>query len=927
MKRVFVVIFTIMAFAGLMQGVIEPFDYLGEVRFAGKPAVYARPDSLILVYQDDFDRLCFRIQTDDSANPSISYPLLNINNCKAPTLLYSPGDCYITSNRGIGKSSDGGISWQGNVFRYISTMENSPILESYNNQLHLFENRVPYPDELQSQFTIPGTDEFPIPQLIVDRPYWQGPTGSYTSLICGGTDYYAGPVFINGDLWIKHSVGLVNPDAPGWPRFDGPVFCSGQVRVQHGGGYPINSIFNGGLYQNQTSAYLPSCEAVFQHGQVVGPISYSPDHIVYIEVNGDTYTAMLGRVLRPRREHREVWPSYPMGSDLPPDAINHYTVSDTVWTQISSGPCANRGNFVNSKLWIKGHFSNKQVWAASDTICIIGDVTLDGVTPGLPPTNANDAVTLISDKSILLKYGYKSPIDNTRIHPLCRADSDPIYIYANLVALGDGRGIEEKDGVFSFEYQHPHPSIPDLRVSISSEVDSLFTDFDLHRNYYPQTTQHMWPGWLDYPWYNPLWPEAHPYLGRGTVKHYGGVYQRRWGKLWGRRAPDPNHNPDNLWDIGFGKYGGPSNEQSQEITLWQDPPQSINLHSMNYPGASQLTVGYSYEGYYPANMSLSSMSAFMQEGIWNLGLSSGYWYSDGIDGSSYYHVLMKPQLKMTKVKRYANRGQSAAYSVNDLLIYRENQEITDLSSLTEGDGLIKGLAFGAGNTIWLSQQVLANFLHIKQIDTITEHLIQEFNIPVNSGIHDLYATPSGSVFLVKQLQGTQFGVYFLNQGTPPVQVDTWNLVYNQGYPALTFNDNSNLYVFPAGEQKIRVLLWNKRTDNTGRGHLYETTAELNVDNCDDILPQPVPASFSCYPNPMRGNLQIKLSLPTQTKAELAVYNLKGQKIRSYDGLNADNAVLTWDGLDQQGKSTASGIYFLRLTSDGKIRQSKRICKL
>lgn len=927
MKRVCFVLYSLMIFASGLQGIVSPFRYLGNLRFAGKPAVYASGDTLAMVYQDEQNRLCFRLKSSSYPDAMLSYPLPENINCKAPTLLFSPGDCYITTNRGIGKSNDGGITWQPEIFRGISTFENSPILEYYNNELHLFTNNIAYPEDFQEQFTLPGSDEFPIPQLIVDKPIWEGTTENYTSYGCRGTEYFSGPVFVNGDLWITNSPGSANPYAPGWPRFDGPVFCAGEVRAHGGGNYPPNVIFQGGLYENQANAVLPSSDAVRRHGQRVGPSAYSPNHIVYIEVNGDTYTGMLGIVQQPRREHREVWPSYPMGSDQPPVTVNHYTVCDTVWTPIPSGYCANRGNFVNSKLWVKGHFSNKQVWAAADTICIIGDITLDGVTPGLPPTNANDAVTLISEKSILLKYGYKSPIDNTRIHPLCRADSDPIYIYANLVALGDGQGIEEKDGVFSFEYQHPHPSIPDLRVSIPSAVDSLFTDLDLHRNYYPQTTQHPWPGWLDYPWYNPLWPEAHPYLGRGTVKHYGGVYQRRWGKLWGRRAPDPNHNPNNLWDIGFGKYGGPSNEQSQEIILWQDPPQSIILQSMNYPGASQLTVGYTYEGHHPAGLSLSNMATFMCEGMWNLGISTSSWYSDGLNDQLCYQEVIKPQLKVSRAKEYATKGQASVYSVNDLLVHRGIMGFDDLSSLSESYGMINSLVLDEDNNIWLCQSDPDSDFLVKHINPVTQQIIGQFIFPNTGRAHDLFVMPNGLAYFTRQLQGNQFGVYSLNQGSESVLTETWDLTSEQGCPDLIINDDSKLYVVPSGGHAANILVWNKAGDNTGRGSLYLATADLPLSSSDDILPQPVPASFSCYPNPMRGNLNVKLSLPTQTKAELAVYNLKGQRIRSYDGLNADNAEFTWDGLDQQGKSTASGIYFLRLTSEGKIRQSKRICKL
>ncbi len=372
--------------------------------------------------------------------------------------------------------------------------------------------------------------------------------------------------------------------------------------------------------------------------------------------------------------------------------------------------------------------------------------------------------------------------------------------------------------------------------------------------------------------------------------------------------------------------GGPSNELSQEIVLWQDPPQSINLQSLNYPGASQSTVGYTYEGYYPAGLSLSNMAALQSEGMWNLGLSTGYWYSDDLNDHLYYQELIKPQLKVSRVKEYATKGQASVYSVNDLLVHRGIMGFEDLSSLTEAYGLINSLVLDEDNNIWLCQSDTGTDFLVKHINPVTEQIIGQFIFPITGRAHDLFVMPNGLAYFAKQLQGNQFGVYSLNHGSEPILTETWELTSEQGNPDLIIDDESKLYVIPSGGHAANILVWNRTGDNTGRGCLYLATADLPLSSSDDILPQPVPASFSCYPNPMRGNLQIKLSLPPQTKAELAVYNLKGQKIKSYNGLDAGTVEFTWDGLDHQGKSTASGIYFLRLSSQGNSLQSKRICK-
>jgi hypothetical protein len=76
---------------------------------------------------------------------------------------------------------------------------------------------------------------------------------------------------------------------------------------------------------------------------------------------------------------------------------------------------------------------------------------------------------------------------------------------------------------------------------------------------------------------------------------------------------------------------------------------------------------------------------------------------------------------------------------------------------------------------------------------------------------------------------------------------------------------------------------------------------------------------SNYPNPFNPTTNIKFNLPTSGKVELNIYNIKGQLINSLvnNRLEAGNHVVTWNGIDNNNKSVASGVYFYKIETSTK----------
>ena len=86
----------------------------------------------------------------------------------------------------------------------------------------------------------------------------------------------------------------------------------------------------------------------------------------------------------------------------------------------------------------------------------------------------------------------------------------------------------------------------------------------------------------------------------------------------------------------------------------------------------------------------------------------------------------------------------------------------------------------------------------------------------------------------------------------------------------------------------------------------------------DVPAAPALTEFSmqpAWPNPSRGITHLRFTLPTQSRIELAVFDLEGRRVRSL--IDAEQPPGThsvaWDGRDNAGKRLASGPYFLRLT--------------
>ncbi|MBD3221966.1 T9SS type A sorting domain-containing protein [bacterium] len=138
--------------------------------------------------------------------------------------------------------------------------------------------------------------------------------------------------------------------------------------------------------------------------------------------------------------------------------------------------------------------------------------------------------------------------------------------------------------------------------------------------------------------------------------------------------------------------------------------------------------------------------------------------------------------------------------------------------------------------------------------------------------------------------------------------------------AICYDDDDN----PISGQFI-FFLFNYSAMGSERTELLENaiiwllasqTDPTAVEDEAPVLPRVV-ALDGNYPNPFNPQTIIRFALPSAQDVELAVYDVRGQRIRTLvrDVVPAGRHEVVWQGRDDGGRQVASGTYFYRLTSD------------
>jgi flagellar hook assembly protein FlgD len=90
-----------------------------------------------------------------------------------------------------------------------------------------------------------------------------------------------------------------------------------------------------------------------------------------------------------------------------------------------------------------------------------------------------------------------------------------------------------------------------------------------------------------------------------------------------------------------------------------------------------------------------------------------------------------------------------------------------------------------------------------------------------------------------------------------------------------------------------------------------------------------PISVTSFPNPFNPTTNISFNLPRATEVEINIYNIRGQRVKNVVNgfMNTGNHVVSWDGVDNNGRSTSSGIYFVSVKANGFDRVVRKVTLL
>ena len=117
---------------------------------------------------------------------------------------------------------------------------------------------------------------------------------------------------------------------------------------------------------------------------------------------------------------------------------------------------------------------------------------------------------------------------------------------------------------------------------------------------------------------------------------------------------------------------------------------------------------------------------------------------------------------------------------------------------------------------------------------------------------------------------------------------------------------------------------------TGDPRIERSLDPTAVPGSDRTAAEPLRlAVLGAAPNPFRADTRIELSVPARTPATIRIFDAAGRRVleRSLGLLAEGTHEFAWDGRDDRGMPTASGVYFFRLeTTDGRP-SSRRVVRL
>ncbi len=121
-----------------------------------------------------------------------------------------------------------------------------------------------------------------------------------------------------------------------------------------------------------------------------------------------------------------------------------------------------------------------------------------------------------------------------------------------------------------------------------------------------------------------------------------------------------------------------------------------------------------------------------------------------------------------------------------------------------------------------------------------------------------------------------------------------------------------------------LAVWKVKSDDLGREGEYRLIFGNGLSSVEETLPA-VTGISSVYPNPFNPQTTIAFDLAKSAHTELAIFDLQGKLVRTLisEIRSPGRHEVIWNGTDNNGQRTASGMYMTRLDAGG-VRQMRKL---
>ncbi len=233
-----------------------------------------------------------------------------------------------------------------------------------------------------------------------------------------------------------------------------------------------------------------------------------------------------------------------------------------------------------------------------------------------------------------------------------------------------------------------------------------------------------------------------------------------------------------------------------------------------------------------------------------------------------------------------------------------SDEVTDLmyGTYTNNYGVQETLIYGDGSLDRLSNGPRETLFE-RDRQWRTEPLSPNYYITDVDGDRDLDCV----IGVVDQERWVYYVTIAINEGY--AKWTTYNI------DSLGF-ELSNFFVGDIDNDGLDDIVF----ENDGDGSLMVMyNNNTLIPNSDTDIPEYTTRLLGNYPNPFNPETKITYSLANAGNAELSIYNIKGQRIKTLvnDHVEAGEHSIIWNGKDNNNSDVSSGVYFYRLkTADG-----------